>query len=89
VVSWGPKLESTTGRPALGTRLMASLLNLKHTFAMSDEDVAERWLENPYLQHFSGERCFRHELPCDPFSLVVRAERVVQGGLKTLGIAAG
>jgi IS5 family transposase len=34
--AWGPKFESTTGRPALDTRLMASLLYLKHTYAMSD-----------------------------------------------------
>jgi IS5 family transposase len=27
---------------------MASLLYLKHTFALSDEDVVERWTENPY-----------------------------------------
>ncbi len=46
--AWGPKFESTTGRPALPTRLMASLLYLKHTFAMSDEEVVKRWTENPY-----------------------------------------
>jgi IS5 family transposase len=68
--AWGPKFESTTGWPALDTRLMASLLYLKHTFALSDEDVIERWIENPYWQDFSGERYFRHELPCDPSSLV-------------------
>jgi transposase, IS5 family len=49
---------------------MASLLYLKHTYALSDEDVVERWDENPYWQHFSGERYFLHELPCDPSSLV-------------------
>lgn len=62
--AWGPKFKSTTGRPALDTRLMASLLYLKHTSALSDEEVVERWIENPYWQHFSGERYFRHELPC-------------------------
>jgi transposase, IS5 family len=68
--AWGPKFESTTGQPALDTRLMASLLYLKHTFALSDEEVVERWKENPYWQHFSGQRYFQHELPCDPSSLV-------------------
>ena len=38
--------------------------------SLSDEDIVERWVENPYWQHFSGERYFRHELPCDPSSLV-------------------
>lgn len=46
--AWGPKFESTTGRPAMPTRLMASLLYLKHTFALSDDDVVQRWIENPY-----------------------------------------
>lgn len=55
---WGLKFESTTGRPALPTRLMASLLYLKHAFALSDEEVVLRWVENPYWQHFSGEQYF-------------------------------
>ncbi len=81
---WGPKFESTTGRPALPTRLMASLLYLKHAFALSDEDVVERWIENPYWQHFSGERYFRHELPCDPSSLVRWRRRIGEEGCEWL-----
>lgn len=81
---WGPKFESTTGRPALPTRLMASLLYLKHVFALSDEDVVERWIENPYWQHFSGERYFRHELPCDPSSLVRWRQRIGEEGCEWL-----
>lgn len=45
---WSPQFESTTGRPALATRLMAAVLYLKHVYALSDEDVVERWCENPY-----------------------------------------
>ncbi|MDE2567002.1 MAG: IS5 family transposase [Burkholderiales bacterium] len=82
--AWGPKFESTTGRPALDTRLMASLLYLKHTYAMSDEDVVERWKENPYWQHFSGERYFQHELPCDPSSLVRWRQRIGEEGCEWL-----
>ena len=78
--AWGPKFESTTGRPAVDTRLMASLLYLKHTFALSDEDVVERWKENPYWQHFSGERYFQHELPCDPSSPVRWRQRIGEDG---------
>ncbi len=58
------------------TRLMAALLYQKHVYALSDEDVVERWVENPYWQHFSGERYFRHELPCDPSSLVRWRQRI-------------
>jgi IS5 family transposase len=78
--AWGPKFEATTGRPALDTRLMASLLYLKHTFALSDNDFVERWVENPYWQHFSGERYFQHELPCDPSSLVPWRQRIGEEG---------
>lgn len=52
------------------TRLMALLPYLKHVYALSDEDTARRWSENPYWQHFSGERYVQHELPCDVSSLV-------------------
>lgn len=38
-------------------------------FAVSDTDFVERGIENPYWQHFSGERYFRYDLPCDPSSL--------------------
>jgi len=82
--AWGPKFESTTGRPALDTRLMASLLYLKHTFALSDEEVVERWIENSYWQHFSGERYFQHELPCDPSILVRWRQRIGEEGCEWL-----
>jgi IS5 family transposase len=52
---WSPQFVSTTGRPALPARLMAALLYLKHAYARSNEDVMERWCENPYWQHFNGE----------------------------------
>lgn len=81
---WSPQFESTTGRPALPTRLMAALLYLKHVYALSDEDVVERWCENPYWQHFSGERYFRHELPCDPSSLVRWRQRIGEEGCEWL-----
>ncbi len=81
---WSPQFTSTTGRPALPTRLMASLLYLKHLYALSDEDVVERWCENPYWQHFSGERYFRHDLPCDPSSLVRWRQRIAEAGCEWL-----
>ena len=81
---WSPQFVSTTGRPALPTRLMASLLYLKHVYALSDEDTVERWSENPYWQHFSGERYFQHELPCDPSSLVRWRQRIGEAGCEWL-----
>jgi IS5 family transposase len=81
---WSPQFVSTTGRPALPTRLMASLLYLKHVYALSDEDTVERWSENPYWQHFSGERYFQHELPCDASSLVRWRQRIGEAGCEWL-----
>ncbi|MCE2914592.1 MAG: IS5 family transposase [Rubrivivax sp.] len=81
---WSPQFVSTTGRPALPTRLMASLLYLKHVYALSDEDTVERWSENPYWQYFSGERYFQHELPCDASSLVRWRQRIGEAGCEWL-----
>jgi IS5 family transposase len=41
-------------------------------------------VENPYWQHFSGERYFRHELPCDPSSLVRWRQRIGEEGCEWL-----
>ncbi len=81
---WSPQFTSSRGRPVLPTRPMASLLYLKHLYALSDEGVVERWCENPYWQHFSGERYFRHDLPCDPSSLVRWRQRIGEAGCEWL-----
>lgn len=81
---FGAQFVSTTGRPALPTRLVAGLLYLKHVYALSDEDIVERWVENPYFQYFCGERYFRHELPCDPSSLVRWRKRIGEDGAEWL-----
>jgi IS5 family transposase len=81
---WSPQFISTTGRPALATRLMAALLYLKHIYALSDDEVVRRWVENPYWQHFSGERYFCHEPPCDASSLVRWRQRIGEAGCEWL-----
>jgi hypothetical protein len=32
-------------------------------FGLSDEGVCERWVHDPYFQHFTGEEFFQHEFP--------------------------
>ncbi len=54
---------SAHGRPATETRFMVGLLILKHMFALSDEEVCERWVYDPYFQHFTGEEYFQHAFP--------------------------
>ena len=56
---------SNAGRPRLAIRLMASLLYLKNSFDLSDEELVQRWSENLYWQFFSGMEYFEPRLPCD------------------------
>ena len=56
---------SEEGRPAKPVRLMVGLLLLKQMYDQSDEEVVERWVENPYWQQFCGMSDFQWELPCE------------------------
>ena len=42
---------------------MIGLFFLKHIYGLSDEGVCERWVYDPYFQHFTGEEFFQHEFP--------------------------
>ena len=42
--------RSNAGRPRLPIRLMTSLLYLKHSFNLSDEELVQRWSENVLWQ---------------------------------------
>jgi transposase, IS5 family len=54
---------SDQGRPAEPVRFMIGMLILKHTYSLSDEQVWDRWVHDPYFQYFTGEAFFQHELP--------------------------
>jgi transposase, IS5 family len=56
-------LFSDKGRPASPVRFVIGLLLLKHVFALSDEQVCERWIYDPYFQYFTGEAFFQHAFP--------------------------
>lgn len=56
-------LFAEQGRPAVATQFMVGLLLLKHIYGLSDEEVCERWVDNPYFQFFTGEEFFQHEFP--------------------------
>jgi IS5 family transposase len=72
------------GRPGVSTRLMVALHYLKYTYNLSDEDVVEGWVENPYWQHFSGMKYFEHTVPIDPSSMTRWRKRVGESGAETL-----
>jgi transposase, IS5 family len=56
-------LYSDSGRPGIATRFVIGLFLLKHIYGLSDEGVCERWVYDPYFQHFTGEEFFQHEFP--------------------------
>jgi len=56
-------LYSENGRPGIETRFVIGLLLLKHIYGLSDEGVCERWVYDPYFQHFTGKEFFQHEFP--------------------------
>jgi IS5 family transposase len=78
------QLFSTNGRPAIPTRMMVGLHILKHTFALSDEEVCARWVENPYFQYFCGEAFFQYDLPIERSSMTHWRKRVGDEALKAL-----
>ena len=47
-------LYSEQGRPGIESRFVIGLLLLKHIFTLSDEEVCDRWVYDPYFQHFTG-----------------------------------
>jgi IS5 family transposase len=64
------------GRPPLPTRLMAGLAILKSMHNLSDEELCERWLENPYYQMLCGEEFFCHNRPFDRSSMTRWRQRM-------------
>ncbi len=64
------------GAPGKAIRLMVGLQYLKYAFDESDESVVDRWVENPYWQHFCGFRHMQHQAPIDPSSMSRWRKRV-------------
>ena len=54
---------SDQGRPAEPVRFMIGMFLLKHTYDLSDEQVWDRWVQDPYFQYFTGAEFFQHQLP--------------------------
>ena len=65
-------LYSDGGRPGIATQFVIGLFLLKHIYGLSDEGVCERWVYDPYFQHFTGEEFFQHEFPHERRSAKVR-----------------
>jgi transposase, IS5 family len=81
---FGALYHETLGRPGKPTRLMVGLSYLKHSYSLSDEQVCERWVENPYWQFFCGFDYLQHRLPIEPSSLTRWRERIGTSGMERL-----
>lgn len=75
-VAFADSYSEDMGAPAKAMRLMVGLHYLKYTFNESDESLVERWIENPYWQHFCGYTHMQHEYPIHPTSMTKWRNRV-------------
>lgn len=82
--NFGRLYHPRLGRPGEPIRLMVGLSYLGHTFSLSDEEVVERWVENPYWQYFCGFDYLQLKVPVDPSSLVRFRRRIGQDGMEIL-----
>jgi IS5 family transposase len=99
VVEWeqldqclSPLYDEGLGRPAIPTRVMVGLHYLKHLYQLSDEEVVEQWVENPYWQYLCGSKYFEHRLPIHPTSMTRWRQKVEAAGATAMlaeTIAAG
>ena len=72
------------GRQRLSVRLMASLLYLKNSFNVSDEELVTRWSENVVWQYFSGQEYYEPRLPCDATQIGRFRRAIGEDGLEQL-----
>lgn len=75
---------SRIGRPSVPIRTIVGLLLLKQIYNLGDETVMERWVENPYWQHFSGEIYFQYRPPFDPSDFVHFRKRMGEEGMQRI-----
>jgi IS5 family transposase len=71
---------------------MVGLHYLKHLYQLSDEDVVQQWVENPYWQYLCGSKYFEHALPIHPTSMTRWRKKIEAAGAEQMlaeTIAAG
>jgi len=62
----GQKFATANWAPEVRTRMLVALCYLKYQHDLSDEAVAQQWIESFYWHYFSGEQFLKHEMPIDP-----------------------
>ena len=57
---------------------------LKSIYNLSDEGVVARWMENPYMQYFTGEKVFRKRPPMNPIDMTKFRKRIGEKGAEKI-----
>ena len=75
------------GRPSVPIRKMVGMMPLKIIYNLSDKGVVACWLENPYMQYFTGEKVFQKRAVIKPVIGHLKSDhRMIRNFLKgTLG----
>ena len=72
------------GRPSVPIRKMVGMMLLKSIYNLSDEGVVLRWMENPYMQYFTGEKVFRKRPPMNPIDMTKFRKRIGEKGAEKI-----
>ena len=72
------------GRPATATRMLIGLTLLQSLYGLSEDDVVNRWPENPYWQYLCGETFFQHQRPIVRSGLSKWRKRIKDKGMEAL-----
>ena len=75
---------SDNGRPGVPIRKMVGMMLLKNIYDLSDEEVVARWMENPYMQYFTGETVFQKRPPINPADFSKFRKRIGKEGAEKL-----
>ena len=72
------------GRPSVPIRKMVGMMLLKNIYNLSDEGVVARWMENPYMQYFTGEKVFQKRPPMNPIDMTKFRKRIGAEGAEKI-----
>ena len=64
-----PAYSPDNGRPSCPIRMLAGLTLLRVRYGLSDQEVLDGWVENPYWQFFCGGTFFEHQPPTNQSTL--------------------
>lgn len=79
---FGAQYADGPGQPPKPVRLMLGLMMLQQMRGLSDEQVVEQWIQNPYWQYFCGFDTLQWHLPIDPSSMTRWRKRLGEEGLE-------